>query len=97
MMASGAWGYARSAAARNLAGARANNASHQRVGGYDAMHDFLRDRFANYNFERHTCFFCCAKAHRTGYFTGYGKIWLCKERCQDKYTVILAALAEAGS
>ena len=90
----GAWGYARRHAAQNRAGAQAANASHQRVGGYDATHADLCDRFQSYDFERQKCFFCGARAHHTGYFAGYGAIWLCKERCENKYSLVVMALAE---
>lgn len=71
--------------------ALAANASHQGY-GESALHEYLAMRFKHYAFDKQFCFFCGARGHHTGHFAGYGPIWLCKKRCQNKYIEILRDL-----
>lgn len=57
-----------------------------------ALKFFLDGKFQRYKMENQCCFFCGARGHHTGYIPGYAGIWLCKSRCEDKYSEILRDL-----
>lgn len=80
-----AWGAARRAAqsARNNQLASASGD----VGAANAtLKWWLDEKFPRYKMSGQCCFFCGARGHHTGYLPGYGGIWLCRSRCEDRYS-----------
>lgn len=87
-----AWTYRPSLVARNASNAAASNASHQSDYGESALRSYLRGRMKRYSMDDQCCFFCGARGHHTGYFAGFGGIWLCRNRCENKYSEVVRDL-----
>lgn len=45
-------------------------------------------------FAKCKCFFCGAIGHHTGYLPTVGAVWLCKRRCEDRYSMARIKLCE---
>lgn len=61
-------------------------------GGDSALQSYIGMRMKRYIMDDQKCFFCGARGHHTGHLPGYGGIWLCKNRCEDKYSEVVRDL-----
>lgn len=78
-------------AARNAGQSARNNQLADAAGGVGdggkaSLKRYLDGKFPRYKMADQCCFFCGARGHHTGYLSGYGGIWLCRSRCEDRYS-----------